>query len=399
MRRMAIAALLALGASIVSSAQASEIGMGVLMIWPTARSTALASAMTGLADEADATYFNPAGLAFQTTAKADLNYGNWLPGLYQGMYYASAAGGAPLRLPFLHGRNAFVAGSLTYMTVGETDIVNERGDFLGRVNAWRASAALHSGIALSQKVGLGLTVKLAHSEHALDYGWSWATHRPDPPETGLEAGGTATCAAFDAGVHYKPLPQLSVGLSVANLGPAMSYLAHDWLGPYTYEADMPRMARLGLCWMPVESHLVRLRIMPELDKVLVGMFSDTTGKSFGRQLTEEWQDVWKVVGVETTAFGLVSLRLGYFEDLTNQRGGLVYEKQSGYTEHYGLGDVLTRKNLGKFERVGLCWGLGFGSDKLRFDFSSDAAIYDFPTKNWKFQLVSNDIGGLFGRKS
>jgi len=50
--------------------------------------------------------------------------------------------------------------------------------------------------------------------------------------------------------------------------------------------------------------------------------------------------------------------------------------------------------LGKVERVGLCWGTGFGSDKLRFDFSSDAAIYDFPTENWKFQLVSNDIGGL-----
>jgi hypothetical protein len=38
--------------------------------------------------------------------------------------------------------------------------------------------------------------------------------------------------------------------------------------------------------------------------------------------------------------------------------------------------------------------LGFGSDKLRFDFSSDAAIQNFSTPNWKFQLVSNDIGGL-----
>jgi len=30
---------------------------GALMIWPTARSTSLAGAMTGLADEVDATYF------------------------------------------------------------------------------------------------------------------------------------------------------------------------------------------------------------------------------------------------------------------------------------------------------------------------------------------------------
>lgn len=80
----------------------SGTGMGVLTIWPTARSTALAGTMTGLADEADATYFNPAGLAFQTTAKADVTHASWLPGLYPGMYYESAAGGAPVRLPFLN---------------------------------------------------------------------------------------------------------------------------------------------------------------------------------------------------------------------------------------------------------------------------------------------------------
>jgi hypothetical protein len=30
---------------------------------------------------------------------------------------------------------------------------------------------------------------------------------------------------------------------------------------------------------------------------------------------------------------------------------------------------------------------------LRFGVSSDAAIYDFPTQNWKFTLVANDIAG------
>jgi hypothetical protein len=372
-----------------------QIGMGVLMIWPTARSTALAGAMTGLADEADATFFNPAGLAFQTTAKADINYGNWLPGLYQGMYYASAAGGAPIRLSFLRGRNAFVAGSLTYMMVGETDIVNERGDFLGRVNVWRGSIALHSGVELSQRVGLGVTVKLSHSENPYE-DWTWDVHSSDSPETGLELGGTATSVAFDAGVLYKPLPSLSVGLGIANMGPDISYHAEGWEGPYDYPAQLPRMGRLGLCWTPVETRYVRLNVMPELDKVLVGVFSDTTGKSLGRQLREEWNDVWKAVGVEATVFNLISLRLGYFEDLTNQRGGIVIEDE-GQTYHYGIGDVLVRKHLGEFRSIGLCWGLGFGSDKLRFDFSSDAAIYDFPTRNWKFQLVSNDIGGLIQR--
>lgn len=110
-------------------------------------------------------------------------------------------------------------------------------------------------------------------------------------------------------------------------------------------------------------------------------------------LKQELRDVWKAAGVEATAFDIMSLRLGYIEDLTDQRGGLVYEEE-GTTYHYGIGDVLAGRHLGKFKSIGLCWGFGFGTDKLRFDFSSDAAIYDFPTRNWKVQLVSNDIAGL-----
>jgi len=96
---------------------------------------------------------------------------------------------------------------------------------------------------------------------------------------------------------------------------------------------------------------------------------------------------------------LVSLRLGYFEDLNNQLGGIVLENEDGETYHYGVWDALTRKGLGRVERVGLCWGFGVGTEALRFDLSSDAAIYDFPAKNWKFQLTCNDLGGLFRRQS
>ena len=351
--------------------------------------------MTGLADEADAAYFNPAGLAFQTVAKADVDYANWLPGLYQGTFHAYAAGGMPVRLPFLNGHNAFVGGSLTYLNLWETDIVNDSGDFLGRATIWRGAVGVHAAVTIAPQLGLGVSFKVLRSEYYADpYGWMMFSR----PELGTENGGTATGVDADVGLLFRPSGRISVGLSVVNIGPHLLYPAL-WKGAADDTAELPRMARLGLCWTPVESRSVRLRVMPELDKVLVGMFSDTTGKSFGRQLTKEWKDVWKALGVEATAFNVVSFRLGYFEDLTNQRGGLVYEKDRWNTEHYGLWDVLTRKNLGRFRSIGLCWGFGLGTDKLRFDFSSDAAIYDFPTTNWKFQLVSNDIEGLFRRKS
>ena len=351
--------------------------------------------MTGLADEADATYFNPAGLAFQTTAKADINYANWLPGMYEGMGYAFAAGGAPVRLPFLHGRGAFIGGSLTYLTTGEVDIVNERGAFLGRFIAWQGVASVCIAAPLTSTLGAGIGLKLARSVHtSMENDWPWEFN----PELVLEPGGNATTVAADLGMLFRPSRHLGFGATVANIGPEVSYRldGSEEAGP---TANLPRMVRLGLCWTPIENQLVRLRVMPELDKVLLGMFRDTTGtKTFGRKLGEEWKDVWKAVGVEATAFKAVSFRLGYFEDLTNQRGGTVLE-QEGQTRHYGVWDILTRKRLGKFKSLGLCWGMGFGTDKLRFDFSSDAAIYDFPTSNWKFELVSNDIGGLLRRRS
>ena len=193
------------------------------------------------------------------------------------------------------------------------------------------------------------------------------------------------------GALYRPARTVSLGLSVSNIGPDITYYPKLPGEAQMYWAALPLMARVGLCWSPVENRYLGLSVMPELDKMLVGAFSDTMGKSLGRQLAKEWNDVRKSLGVEAIAFNIVSFRLGYLEDLTNRRGGVVLEKESKKYQ-YGIWDALTHKRLGKVERVGLCWGFGIGyKDYFRFDVSSDAAIYDFPTKNWKFSLVANDI--------
>src|SRR5512136_1009439 len=67
-------------------------GLPFLLIWPTARSTALAGAMAGLADDPDAAFFNPAGLAFQPGAGATVSYADWLPGLREPTWHGYAAG-------------------------------------------------------------------------------------------------------------------------------------------------------------------------------------------------------------------------------------------------------------------------------------------------------------------
>ena len=168
MRPVAVAALLAVSASLVTSALARDVGMGVLMVWPTARSTALAGAMTGLADEADAAYFNPAGLAFQTTAKAYITYDNWLQDLYPGMRYASASGGVPLNLRFLQGRRAYIAGSTALLRIGRMSVYDERtGRNIGQVCPSRGEVGVRVAAVLSDNIAVGLGAKLLVSRDAI----------------------------------------------------------------------------------------------------------------------------------------------------------------------------------------------------------------------------------------
>jgi hypothetical protein len=124
------------------------------------------------------------------------------------------------------------------------------------------------------------------------------------------------------------------------------------------------------------------------------MFSDSMNTiPFGQELLRELDGAWKALAVEVTALRLLAVRIGYFEDRDWQRGGLVFRRYD-MTRHYTLYDLLTRRELGRLESVGLCWGFGVGyKDYFRIDVSSDAAIYDFPTRNWKLSLVANDIVG------
>jgi hypothetical protein len=350
------------------AAASQNPGAVFLMIWPAARPTALAGAFTALADDASSVYYNQGGMAFLEKTHATLMHCNWLPGLYPGMYYEYA--GLTHQVPG-YGN---VGANIIYLTTGETDVVNERGDFLGRYTTFDVAIAGAYGYPVLPNLGVGIGAKFIYSFLVPE--WVWGLM----PELLISSGGTGITWALDAGALYKPFSFLHVGLALANIGPNISYTSSGESDP------LPRMLRLGLAYYPVNSSAVSVAIVPEVTKILVGMFYDTTGtKPFNRKLQEELRDAWKSVGVEAKFINLLHTRVGYFEDLTGQRGGIVLEKE-GQTYHYGLGDVLSRKNLGKFKSIGLCFGAGLEFARLKFDLSMDQLIYDFPTANYKFSF-------------
>ncbi|MEO0108410.1 MAG: hypothetical protein ABIK62_04480 [candidate division WOR-3 bacterium] len=94
--------------------------------------------------------------------------------------------------------------------------------------------------------------------------------------------------------------------------------------------------------------------------------------------------------------GLVNARVGYFEDITGARGGIVVDKGDGLTDHIPLTQALFKKGQGKFKSLGLTFGggleiknLNLSFVKLRrlgLDISFDNMIYDFATQNMKLSV-------------
>ncbi len=368
MFRKACWLLMALVVGVASASQ--NPGAVFLMIWPAARPTSMAGAFTALADDARAVFYNPAGLAFMERTHITIMHANWLPGLYPGMYYEYAGATRQIR------NQGSVGMNVVYLTTGETDVINERGEFLGRYTTFDVAPTVAYGYPVLPNLGVGVGAKFIYSFLVPE--WVWEVM----PELGIEAGGTGIAWALDFGVLYKPFKFMNVGASVSNIGPNISYTS-------TGESDpLPRTLRLGAAFFPVQTDHFRVALVPEINKVLVGMFSDSS-KTFNRQLTEEWRDAWKSFGVEGTFRAepmALSARLGYFEDLSGARGGLIFERD-GSTYHYSVWDVMTRKNLGKFNSLGLCFGGGLEYSRFKFDLSLDQMIYDFKTSNYKFSLA------------
>jgi len=356
----------------VAAAASQNPGAVFLMIWPAARPTAMAGAFTAIADDASAIYYNPGGLAFLDRTRATLMHSNWLPGLYPGMYYEYGA--VTHQFP-ARGTGGF---DVTYLTTGETEVYNERGEYLGRYTTFDVSPGVAYGYPVLPNLGVGVGAKFIYSFLVPE--WVWGLM----PELLISNGGTGITWALDAGVLYKPWHSLNLGMSVANVGPDISYTDTGQGDP------LPRMLRLGLAYYPVASEHFRVGIVPELNKSLVGMFYDPDGtKSFSDKLATEWHDTWKTLALEGTFRAeqlALAARVAYFEDLDGARGGITVEREGSTPEHVSLWDALTRRGLGKFKSVGLCFGAGIEYARFGFDLSIDQMIYDFSTSNYKFSL-------------
>ena len=98
-----------------------------LMIEPDSRSAGMGNAGVALADNANAIFWNPAGLADQRGMEIGITHSNWLPEFNAGLYYEYL-----VAKQHFQGWGTF-GGHLTYLYLGEHEHRDAQNTGFGQV--------------------------------------------------------------------------------------------------------------------------------------------------------------------------------------------------------------------------------------------------------------------------
>ncbi len=278
----------------------SEAAVLYLMIKPGAGPAGAGEAFVATADDATATWYNPAGLAFQSGREVSLMHTNWLPAFASDLYYEFFA------------YSQYVEGwgnlgvHLAFMSYGKQVRTGQTGDVLGEFQSYDAALGLSYGATLSDLSAAGVTMKIIYS-HLSDQG------------TGAEKGsGSGTSYAIDVGFLKKQflLKKMSLGLALQNMGPAIAYIDADQADP------LPQNIKLGFAYDILQSQYNKLKLSVDLSKLLVRRQGDEPDPFyealftawFDKPLRSEIDDIIENVGLEYWYGSFVAIRCGFFRD-------------------------------------------------------------------------------------
>ena len=230
----------------------SEAGSVFLLISPGARAGGMGEAQVAVANDAYASYWNPAGLAYQEGSELAFMHVNWLPNLADDMYYE-----------FLGYRKSFpnlgtIGGHLIYLNLGEQVRMDEYAQYQGKFTSYMMAGAISYSQKINETSSFGLNAKLSY-QHLVELG------------TGSEKGkGTSIDFGFDVGYMKKGwlLPTLDLGITMTNIGPKVSFIDPDQADP------QPTNLTFGFAYELFNSDVNRLSVVYDMDKLLVASYPD-----------------------------------------------------------------------------------------------------------------------------
>jgi long-subunit fatty acid transport protein len=225
--RLALAALLMGGFALPAQAQLGESTALFLRIEPDSRSAGMGNTGVAVADNANAMFWNPAGLAFQQNTQLGITHANWLPEFDAGLFYEYLVG-----TYHVEGVGTF-GGNVTYLNLGELERRDGQGEPLGTSRSFELAVGASYALKVTERLGVGASLRGIYSKLT------------DPTsELGIDDG-TASTVAVDLSTLYRTAPfalgstqtTFSAGANLANMGGFMTYNEE--------EQPLPMNLRLG----------------------------------------------------------------------------------------------------------------------------------------------------------
>lgn len=290
--------------------QAGGAAVPFLLISPDARASGMGEVGTAIADDINAIYWNPAGLAFHTTVPSSdeqipfrqisITFSKWLPQFNADLFYSYATLGQ-----YFKEIDGTVAFNFVFMNLGEFTRTYENGQIGPKFLSNEFSIGLSYGTIIAEDLGVGFQLRYIHSNLA--------------PVSAFTQGdaGVGQSGSFDLGFLWKPTKldifgldledRLSLGLNLQNVGPKMTYRKMS--------DPLPTTLRVGTAFKVVEDEFNKLLVGIDMSKLLVRREGEDTDP-----LPKSLITGWKNPGVEL-AFGaeywyqeIVALRAGYFTE-------------------------------------------------------------------------------------
>jgi hypothetical protein len=255
----------------------SQSGVLFLMIAPGARASGMGESFVAVADDATASYWNPAGLGFQRGTEVTFMHTKWFPEFTSDMYYNFVCWSTAWE-----GVGTF-GGHIIYFSYGNMPYTSEYGpEILGWHHSYELAICGSLGALLSESVAAGVNLKAIYS----DLG----------PGQNVEKGdGRAMSYAADVGILSRDLiPRLSAGALLQNIGPDIMYVDAG------QSSSLPRNLKIGAAYQLFDTQYNDFLLSGELDIGLVG---------------GEW---WANFGSEYWYAQLLALRAGYIYDKYGQ---------------------------------------------------------------------------------
>ncbi|HUV87858.1 MAG TPA: PorV/PorQ family protein [bacterium] len=271
-----------------------------LHIEPGSRPGGIGKTFTGLADDANASFYNPGGLALLEKNSITVMHEPRGTGDLKDIFYDYAA------FAYRTGKYGTLCFDVIYSDAGRTDMMDLEGRKIGVMHSYGAAPSLYWSYPVRQDLGVG---------GGLTYAYQHLTDLP---------GGVDQQLLFNGGVLYKtPLKGLSGGLAFTNLG---TNKTAKRVNEEEQEIEVswapPRTMRLGLAYKVFSTNLNDLTVAADGSKLLMNL-NDRLSEEFGQAIYSG--------GAEYIYAKMVAVRAGYYRDRWGEITGLTLGFGFAYT--------------------------------------------------------------------